>query len=74
MLEEGKLRKGQPNSSEEVKVGEKTKRSLVQPSSHKDKNILDDQLIMGKPFSTVEVEDEKKKEKISLGKPNTLKK
>ena len=52
VLEEGKLRKAQPNSSEEVKGGEKTKRSSDQPNSHKGKNILDDQLITGKPNST----------------------
>ena len=40
-----------------------TKRSLGQPSSHKDKNSLDDQLITGKPFSIEKVEDEKKKKK-----------
>ena len=45
VLEEGKLRKDQPNSSEEVKGGEKTKRSLGQPSSHKGKNRSDDRLI-----------------------------
>ena len=73
-LEEGNLVMGQPNSNEEVKIKEQTKRSLGKPSSYKDKNILDNQLVTGLPFSTVEVEDENKKKKRSLGKPNTLKK
>ena len=60
---EDQLQTGQPNSTEEVKDGETTKRSLGQPSSHKDKNSLDDQLITGKPFSIEKVEDEKKKKK-----------
>ena len=42
VLEDGNLRKGQPYSNEEVKVGETTRRSLGKPSSHKDKIHLDD--------------------------------
>ena len=61
MLEEGKLSKGQPKSNEEVKVGETTRRSSGKHSYHKDKNILDDQLIMGVPNSSEELKDEKKK-------------
>ena len=68
MFEEGKLRKGQPNSNEEVKVGEKTKRRLDKPSSHKDKNILDDQLVMDQPNSTenMKVESRKKKKENNM--------
>ena len=61
MLEEGKLSKGQPKSNEEVKVGETTRTSSGKHSSHKDKNILNNQLIMGVPNTTEEVEDETKK-------------
>ena len=56
VLEDGKLRTGQPKSNEEVKVGETTRRSLGKPSSHKDKIHLDDQLIMRQPKSNEEVE------------------
>ena len=49
VLEEDKVRTGTPSSSEEGKGGETTKGCFGEPSSHKEKNSLDDQLITGKP-------------------------
>ena len=57
------------------KSEETTKRSLGEPSSHKENNSFGDQLITGEPFLTEKTQEKKKKKKKrSLGKPNTLNK
>ena len=73
VLEGVKLSTGQPNSNEEVEVGDKVWKSSGQPSSPKNKVSLNNQLLLGKPKLTEKTKDEKKKKR-SLGEPNTLKK